>query len=158
MGNMITGSGTVAIATSYGGEFISLKADTGNPVLIHSIRLGQFSDPADAEAEMMNVRLSRFTGAQGVANGVAGAEAPHTPGTPSTGVIVHVGATSLSATGVTLLMEDSWNVQAGWLYLPTPEERIWIAPTEGIACLPASGPADELTLTASITFEEFIFV
>lgn len=157
MGNIITGSGASSIAASFTGEYISLKADASNPILVHSIRIGQYSDAGDSEAEMLQVRLSRYTGVQGTTGGSAGQDTPHEVGGPVTGANVHVGSTALSATGVVVILEDSFNVQAGWLYLPTPEERIWIAPGEGLAAVSPAGPADALSLTASITYEEIMF-
>ena len=153
MGIVYTASGTVTLSVI--GEFISLEADATNPYVIHSCRIGQFSDAGDADAEMLEVRVVRYTGAQGATGGIAGDETPHEVGMPASGVVSHIGSTTLSAT-TTTIMEDSFNVQAGWLYLPTPEERIWVTAGAGIAFVCVAAPNDIITITASCTYEELI--
>jgi hypothetical protein len=153
MGIIYTASGTVALAAA--GEFISLEADATNPYVIHSCRIGQFTDPADAEAEMLQVRMVRYTGAQGATGGVAATESPHEVGMPASGAVGHVGSTAASATPTTI-MEDSFNVQVGYLYIPTPEEHVWCVPGNGIAFVCVGAPNDSITITASITYEELM--
>jgi hypothetical protein len=68
------------------------------------------------------------------------------------------GATSgRNATGEgtdgTVLIEDIFNVVVGWLYLPVPEERIWVPPSGVIAIKFPAAPA-ATNFTAGIAFRE----
>jgi hypothetical protein len=51
------------------------------------------------------------------------------------------------------LLADSWNVQAGWRYLPVPEERLVLERDQRLV-VRISAPADEITLNGTLVFEE----
>ena len=55
------------------------------------------------------------------------------------------------------LINDSWNVQAGWLYLPTPEERLWFTSAAGMV-LSNEEVVAATTVTITVVFEEFKMV
>lgn len=52
------------------------------------------------------------------------------------------------------LVRDSFNVLNGWVYVPVPEERIWIPPSGRLVLKLNNAPAAALTMTAGITFGE----
>jgi hypothetical protein len=52
------------------------------------------------------------------------------------------------------LIEEGWEIRAGWLYLPVPEERITVPPSGRIALKIPVAPAASITIAAGITFAE----
>lgn len=130
---------------------IEVSAPADGIVKLLSARVGQSSDAADAEAEMLSVSISRFT-ASGSGGTAAITADPHEVGFPAHGSTVDTGHTTLG-TGENVIIQDAFNVQAGWLYVPTPGEEIIVSPS-GIIGIVISAPADSLTVHASLTFEE----
>jgi hypothetical protein len=55
------------------------------------------------------------------------------------------------------MINAAWNVQAGYLYLPTPEERMWFTSAAGMVVRNLKIIAST-TLTVVIVFEEFKMV
>jgi len=83
----------------------------------------------------------------GAASGIAGgaAQAAATAGTD---------ASANAAGAKTVILSDGFNNLAGWLWVPTPEERI-IMPVSTVVTLAMIGTATALTgWSAGITFEE----
>ena len=155
MGNFWTVNGTHAVAATTEVELITVEADTTNPFIIHSVRIGQSSEEGDVQAEMLRIQVGRYSGAQGTVGGAAAIESPHEQGIAVATVSGYVGSETLSGTK-TVIIEDGFNVQAGFLYLPTPEERIIIAGGEGAFVGIPVGPADAVTFMMSMTIEELM--
>ena len=66
-------------------------------------------------------------------------------------------ATGIDATGEgtpgDVLIVEGFNVLAGWTWLPTPEERIWVPPA-GFLLLKSDLAISSVTLACGITFRE----
>lgn len=151
-GHMYTASFS-AVAVTAIQDLFQLLASATVPIIIHSVRIGQSSDAGDSEAEMLQVQLSTSDMTVNGSGGTAPTPARHSPGSPVAATVSEANNTTQS-TVTTVVVSDTFNVQAGWLYLPTPEERITVLPTDGfIVELPAA-PTDSLTMSGSITFEE----
>lgn len=136
-------------------DMFQLLAAAAVPIVIHSVRIGQSSDAGDAQAEMLRVQLTRTDFTINGSGGTTPTARPVSPASPAASTIVEANNTTLSTVQVVLL-EDSFNVQAGWLYLPTPEERIVIPAgvTNGFIVGLLTVPSDALDLTGTIVFEE----
>ncbi len=150
-GRMYTANISVAVTAAQ--DFWEINAPSTGIVVIHRIFLGQSSDAADAQAEMLRVHIARSTTGGAGSGGTGPTARPHAFGMAAFGGTVEANNTT-EATTQTNIYEESFNVQAGWFWVPTPEERI-IVPPSGILIvgLPAA-PADSLTMQGSITFEE----
>lgn len=74
---------------------------------------------------------------------------PHQIGQAASGITVKWKATAEGTDGV-IPIDDAFNVLNGWLYLPVPEERIWVPPS-GILALkfPAAPPSANWTFGMS---------
>ena len=155
-GQMYSLSLETAAALGSIGDLFELKAATNVPLLVHSIRLGQFTLEKDAQAEMAGVRLASQT-TPGTGGSTAEIAHPTLPGQEASDSTHMFNATADAAGTQKIHIEDSWNVQAGWLYLPTPEERIWIAPGAGLVIFNKEIVATA-TITLTIFFEEFKLV
>ena len=122
-------------------------------VILHSVRLGQTTDFADAEAEVLPVQISLTTNAVAGSGGTTPTAAPHEVGSTAFGGSVEANNTT-QTTVTTERISDAWNIQAGWLYQPTPEERIIMSPSAAwVVELPAA-PSDGITMEGTITIEE----
>lgn len=151
------GSGLV-YASVFGGiavtavqDLFQLTAPADAAVILLSVRLSQSSDAGDLAAEMLRVEIARAT--TGGSGGTAITEEPLQAGFPAAGSAVVRQQTTV-ATGLTILVEDGWNIQAGWLYQPPPEERIVVSPSGIIVVSLPLAPADSLTMSGTITWAE----
>lgn len=136
-------------------DLFQLLAAAAVPVWIHSIRLGQTTDAGDAEAELLEVQISRTDFTINGSGGSTPTPRPHSPASPAASTTVEANNTTLS-TVQTVIIEDVFNVQAGWLFQPPPEERILLAAgiTNGIIVHLPVGPSDPIDMDGTITFSE----
>ena len=151
MGRMYTASfGGVAVTAIQ--DLFEVNAPSDATVAIHSIAVGQSSDYGDSEAEGLRVQISRAPTASGT-GGSTLTPRPHEEGDAAFGGTVEANNTG-QATGTVTIHEDTFNVQAGWAYKPTPEERIVISPGGRLVVELPVAPGEALTMSGSITFEE----
>ena len=141
------------VAVSALQDLFQCLASSTVPFIVHSVRIGQNSDAGDAQAELLTILLSRSDMTVNGSGGRTATARLHSPGSSAAATVCEVNNTTIS-TVTTVIVADTFNVQAGWLYLPTPEERILILPTEGFIVELPTGPADALTMSGSCTFEE----
>lgn len=132
-------------------DLFEITAPSDAVVTLHSIYVGQQSDYGDSAAEGLDIQISRAT-ASG-SGGTAGTENPLEVGSPAAGAVVECNNTT-QATGTTVLLSDTFNVQAGWQYRPTPEERIVISPSGILVVELPVAPADALEMSGTIIWEE----
>jgi hypothetical protein len=128
-------------------------------VYIHSIVFGQSgtADFGDAQAEGLPIELRRHSGASTPGSGGTTPTArPHISGDTAFGGSVQASNTTVQAAGtIVTIRAEAFNVQAGYLYAPTPEERILLSPSESLIVRIPVGPADAIATTyASVTFEQ----
>lgn len=139
-----------AIAVSSAITIIQLKAGASNICLIHRLEMSQSGSTTSAQVRTQILRKS-----------AAATVTSFTPLLMDTGDSAAKSVGGTSATGITasgegtdsdILVNAVWNALSGYLYLPTPDERI-VVPAAGIVGVkfPAN-PA--LTITAVLEFEE----
>lgn len=151
-GHVYTASFT-AVAVTVIQDLFQLLASASTPIIIHSVRIGQSSDAGDAQAEMLQIQLSRSTMAVDGSGGTTPTPVPHSVDSPAANTVAEANNTT-QTTVTTVIISDTFNVQAGWLYLPTPEERIIIQSGDGLAVELPAAPDDAITMSGSVTFEE----
>ena len=139
-----------ATAVSAAVDAFEINVPSDQIVVVHSAHIGQHSDPGDAESELLHIIIQRSSGVSG-SGGTSPAPVPHHLGDAAYGTTCDVLNTT-GATTLTLLRAEAFNVQAGYFYTPTPEERIYISPG-GRLVWSMSAPADELTMSGSVVFE-----
>ena len=138
-------------------DVFEITAPSSKAVCIHSIVIGQGggNDAGDAQAEMLPLRLIRGN----TTTGSGGATVTPTPletGFPAAGSTVKRNNTTVASAGSPVTVHaDAFNVQAGWPYQPTPEEKIWLSPSQRLVVNLPVAPADSLTVSATLIFEEF---
>lgn len=152
-GRLYTASRSVAdvATTSTPMDLIEISAPSTAVVIIHSAFIGQYSDAGDAAAEMLRVQINRY--ATSGSGGTTVTPALHDLGSTAFGGAVEVSNNTLGGTA-TVLLEETFNIQAGWYYTPTPEERIVVPPSGIIAFTLPADAADALSLSYRVTFEE----
>jgi hypothetical protein len=144
-----------AVAVAAAQDVFELVAPEDSQVALRAVRLGQYSDAADAQAEMLSVTLVRghtTSGAGGAAVTPANLR-PEAGAKPGAATVAR-NNTTLAANGAPVtLIADSWNVQRGWRYCPRADERIVLQNGQRLV-VRITAPADEVTLNGTITFEE----
>lgn len=140
----------VTVAASSITDLFQITAGSSNPIDIIGCRISQTSDVGDAAAEMLRVQIVRRST---VSTGTALTEVKHleTSGSPTASVL---GNTTAEGTIGDILADDSFNIQAGFFYNPIPEERIRVAAGGRLSFFLPVGPADELTMNATLIWME----
>ncbi len=151
MGRMYSASFTgVSVAAAQ--DLFELLAPADMIVVLHSVRIGQASEEGDAQSEMLSIQIQKYTGTSG-SGGSSPTIVPHVKSDTAATSVVEANNTTEATTLLTLI-SDAWNVQAGYLYQPTPEERIVLSPSTGLVITSPDVPADAITMNGTITFEE----
>lgn len=157
MGRMYTASFS-AVSVSAAVDCFEILAATGKPFVVHEVTLSQSSDYGDAAAEGLSVLVKRATGSYTSGSGGSTATpAKHLTNDAAAGPTAETNNTTQASAGsgaLTTIRAEAFNVQAGWQYLPTPETRPFFLPTEALV-VSITAPADAVTLSGSVVFEEF---
>ena len=151
-GLMYTSSFTATTQTGSRDLFDVIVA-TPDIFILHSVRIGQRGLEGDALAEMLEIKIQR---AAAVGAGTANTPRPHMLGSPVASSTVVTNAALAAAP--TAIITDVFNLQAGWLYLPTPEERIVVTgtATDDVLVVTIEAPAATTEWSGSMTFEEIL--
>jgi hypothetical protein len=156
MGRMYTAAFS-AVAVSAAQDLFEILAATSKPFVLHRIVLGQSSDYGDAAAEGLSVLVKRATGSYtSGSGGSTPALNKHLTNDASAGPTAEANNTTQASAGsgaLTTILTDAFNVQAGWEYLPPPEQRLLFLAAEAVV-VSVTAPADALTMSGSITIEE----
>lgn len=150
MGIMFTSSFEISSAALI--DIVTLTGSAASIGIIHRVSIGQFSEAGDAEAEMQAVSIGRYTtvGSGGVANSTSSL----VPSERAPDLGSRRGDTTV-ATLSAVLVNDAWNLQAGWLYLPTPDERVIVPAVAAEGIYVRTGPfADTVSMGCTIIWEE----
>lgn len=145
------------VSVSAAVDAFEVLAATGKPFILHEVTLGQSSDYGDAQAEGLMVDIKRATGSYTSGSGGSTATpAKHLTNDASAGPTAETNNTTQASAGsgaLTTIRTEAFNVQAGYQYLPTPEQRILFLPAEALV-VSISAPADAISLSGSVVFEE----
>lgn len=151
MGRIYTAS-VESVAVSAAQDVFELVAPSTSTVILHGVVIGQSSDAGDAQAELLPVAIMRGHTTSG-SGGSTPTARPLNPNGASASSTIEANNTTVATTSGVTVYADTFNVQVGWPYIPIPENRIVLAPSQRLVVrIPA--PADALTLSATITWEE----
>lgn len=135
-------------------DLFEIVAASDAVVRIHDIHLSQNTDVGDAAEEVLRIELTSGHTTSG-SGGSAPTAIPHNIGQAAFGGTVEVNNTTQASAGTIVTHYVwNWNIRVGFDKIFTPETRPRIAPS-GRMCLelPAA-PADSVTMSGSVTFEE----
>lgn len=143
---------TVSVAQ----DLLEITAGSARAVRILEVVIFQTSDYGDAEAEGLQVTLLRYTGA--FTSGSGGATPVSTPYSsddlPAHDASIERNNTTPASGGTAqTLLEDAMNIQMEWHWLPPPELRINVAPTDAFV-VRISAPTDAFEMNCQLLFEE----
>ena len=147
-----------ATSVSAAVDAFEVLASSAKPFVLHRVVLAQSSDYGDAAAEGLSVLIKRATGSYTSGSGGSTVTpAKHLTNDAAAGPTAEVCNTTQAAAGsgaLTTVLAEAFNVQAGWEYLPVPEQRLLFLPAE--ACVVSiTAPTDAVTLSGTMTVEEF---
>lgn len=146
------------VAVTAAQDLFEILAGTSTVIKIHEWEISQNSDAADAQAEVLRVEEVRGDGS--VTSGSGGST--HTPqpidnGDAASGATVEINNTTRMAVGTGVLDElqqYGWNVRIPLSKIYTPETRPVITPGDRWTLALDDTPADELTMSGYVLFEE----
>lgn len=143
----------VAVAAAQ--DVFEIVAGPATRIRLHEIRLGQTSDYGDAAAEGLSVTLIRgFTTAGSGGGAVAPANLLGHASAPSATSTVKRNNTTLAQDGsVATILSDAWNIADSWRYAPANEQMPILEKGQRLV-VRISAPADEITMNATVVFEE----
>lgn len=147
-----------AVAVTAQQDFFEILAPTDAVVVIHEWELSQQTEAKDAEEEMLTVTENRGVGT--VTSGSGGST--HTPqpiedGDPATGAVVEINNTTKMVVGtgsIDELRPYNWNVRQPLTKVFTPETRPVISPGNRWTLELETTPADSITMSGFVVFEE----
>lgn len=144
-----------AVGVSAAQDLFEIVSPATSNVVIREIRVGQYSDFGDAAAEILSVQIIQgFTVAGTGGSTVTPSNVQRHTGAPSAASTVLANNTTVANTGTnTVMVADSFNIQAGWVYCPPREERIQLGPSQRLV-VRITAPADSITTNGTIVFEE----
>jgi hypothetical protein len=140
-------------------DVFELLAGSGKPVRLLCVELGQSTELGDAQEEMIPLVLKRVTGAP--TSGSGGSTPTLQPVLASgaaSGATLETGNTTKLTGGTSAeLARFIWNVRAGLLYQPPPEEQIVADAATRLVLEEVATPADSITgPIGRIVFEEIV--
>ena len=139
------------VAVSAAQDLFELVAPADLSVLIHGFVFSQSSDAGDSASEQLNVLVHRAS-ASG-SGGSTPTPAPMHISTTASTVTVEANNTSQGTEG-TILYAECFNVMAGLQVWFPPECRPCISPSGRVVIELQTAPADELTMSGTVFFEE----
>lgn len=154
MGRMYVAYGSATKTAA--GDLIEILPAADKPIVIHSATITQTTEAGEEEAESIYITVNRL---HGITSGTGGSSATVNPLDPGdaafsgTSEVANSGDATASSSTATLLVE-AMNVQVGWFYRPTPEERIVCTNGDGIVLYLTQAPADSITFLVAVVFEE----
>ncbi len=132
-------------------DLVFITAGTNNSIILHSAKFTQKSEEGDAEAEMLSIQI--LIGA--TVGSVGSTQTPQSlnSGSQASDASARKNDTTIH-TGGTVVDEEDFNVQIGYFYKPTPEERIEIPGAGTLAFYLTDDPTDAITVSGTVIFEE----
>lgn len=146
------------VTVSAAQDIFELLAPADAVLVVHSWTVFQTSDVGDAAEEIL--RLQTVRGVGSVTSGSGGTTVttqPLSDGDPATGATLEANNTTQMVVGsgsLDTLEQYGWNVRIPMTTIYTPETRPVISPSNRWTLALPGAPADALTLSATVTFEE----
>lgn len=158
MGKLYTVTFT-AVAITAQQDLFEITAASSRVLLIHGVELSQSTEVGDAAEEGLAIVMKRGTSLTTSGSGGSSATpAPLEVNQGAAGSTAEVNNTTKLAVGtgaITTLIATNWNIRAtpmAWMF--TPELRPVVSPSERFAVELATTPADSITTSGTLWFEE----
>lgn len=134
-------------------DLISVQSTSGMAIEIHEIVLGQVTATS---IEALAISLKRFSGAYTIGSGGSAATpAKHNFGDSAATATGRVNDTTKTTGGTsTTIRAEVFNEVNGFQYLPAPDDRPVIAPSQAFVLSLDGAPAASRTVSGALTFAE----
>jgi hypothetical protein len=152
----VVGSAT-AVTTNC--DLVEIVPAANRPVIIYSVRVSQKNRSQDAQDAQQRIQLVRgnTTAGSGGSSATPAAVGSGADGATAGATCKVFNSTIASAGTAVVVVEDCFDVRAGWLYVPTPDERdeISVATANNRLCvrLP-DAPSASTTYSITVKFAE----
>jgi len=145
-----------AVAVTAAQDLLSLLTTSACPIKVHYFSCGQTSDVGDAAEEILRIRIQRGMTTVG-SGGTAPAAVPLLRG-GRTGLSTPRANDTTAASGGTIeqVWEEPWNIRAPYIWMPTPAIQVDCAVSMRVAFNLVAAPADSLTMSGTIVWEELL--
>ena len=120
------------------------------PTIIHAVYISQTTDVGDSAAENLRINIHRATDA--VTDDLATVQLDKGDATQTADVAIN--ETSQLTTGLEVIHAEVWNIALPFIWLPPPEMRIIGEVGNVIMVSLETTPADSITMSGTIYFEE----
>lgn len=135
-------------------DLFELVAPADSIVVLHDIHISQNTDVADAAEEILRLELTSGHTTSGSAGSAVTPVAAQLQDSAFGGTCEANNTTQASAGTIVTHYVWNFNIRAGFDKIFTPETRPIIAPSRRMCLELPAAPADSLTMSGSITFEE----
>lgn len=153
MGMIYTVSFT-SVAVTAQQDFFEYTAPSDAVAVIHSVELTQSTDVGDAAAEGLSILHKRGATTTG-SGGSTATPAPLEFGFAAAGGVAKVNNTTKATSGtIVTLRPSNWIIQTPYFWLPTPEFRHILSPSQRYTVELATTPADSITVSGEMVVEE----
>lgn len=146
-----------AVAVSAAQDLFEIVAPANARLLIHEIRVGQYSDFGDAQSEILSIKIVRGDTVSGSGGSTATPRSIEPWGGTSAVTSVEINNTTVANTSGVDLIADTFNVAAGWWWDAADRDkkhmRIGVEKLARL-CVRITAPADALTMNGTLVYEE----
>ena len=143
-----------AVAVSVAQDLFELTPADDKPVEIVGIELGQSSDAADAQDELLQISIIRGYTASG-SGGSAPTPAPMNPNDTAAGFTAEVNNTTVATTGTAVTLQTGcWNVRAGYINWFPEGCRPSASQANTTMVVRSTAPADAVTMSGTLYVRE----
>lgn len=153
MGRMYTAVfNNVAVAAIQ--DLFELVAPSDSVVVLHDIHISQNTDVGDAAEEILRIELTSGHTTSG-SGGSSVTPVPISLGAAAFGGTCEANNTTQASSGTIVTRYVwNWNIRGPFDKIFTPETRPIISPSARMCIELPAAPADSITMSGSITFEE----
>jgi len=144
------------VAVTAAQDLFEISAPATGIVILHRIVISQSSDFGDAQEEGLVLALRRgatTTGSGGTTVTPGVGAAMENMGPAFTGVVKANSTTPATGGTPVAFHVEAWNVRGPFDYLPTPELRLILSPSQRAVLNLTAAPADALTVSGTLNFE-----
>jgi hypothetical protein len=153
MGMLYTASFS-SVAVTAQQDFFEYTAPSDAIVVLHWIELTQSTEVGDAQEEGLAILFKRGATTTG-SGGSTVTPAPTEFGFAAAGGVAKANNTTKATAGtIVTLYSSNWNVRTPFLWLPTPELRLVLSPSQRFTVELATTPADSITMSGTMYLEE----
>lgn len=143
-----------AVAVTAAQDLMSLLTTSACPIKLHYFSCGQNTDFGDAQEEILRIRIRRGMTTVG-SGGSAPAAVPQLRGGRAALSTPRANDTTAASGGtIEEVWEELWNVRTPFIWMPTPQIQPDCDVSMRIAFNLPVAPADSLTMSGTVVWEE----